>query len=168
MGCGTILRQKISDKIRFEIIHQTLSVKAFERLSIQLGMVHGHHLDSRENGFPYLTAYSDVYSRKIVGWGLSNAMIVVRWFDVMKYAISKDGCLEIFNSDQGSQYTSSMWQSFMEQNGIQKFMDGKGRALDNIWIERFRKSFKKQSPVLESGRKWNRIKIHDSKVYFVL
>ena len=95
-----------------------------------------------KHGFLYLTAYIDVYSRKIVGWGLSNTMTVDWCLDVLKRAISQHGCPEIINSDQGSQYTSSMWQSFMEQNGIQISMDGKGRALDNIWIERFWKSIK--------------------------
>ena len=95
-----------------------------------------------KHGFLYLTAYIDVYSRKIVGWGLSNTMTVDWCLDVLKRAISQHGCPEIINSDQGSQYTSSMWQSFMEQNGIQISMDGKGRALENIWIERFWKSIK--------------------------
>ena len=95
-----------------------------------------------KHGFLYMTAYIDVYSRKIVGWGLSNTMTVDWCLDVFKRAISEYGCPEIINSDQGSQYTSSMWQSFMEQNGIQISMDGKGRALDNIWIERFWKSLK--------------------------
>jgi putative transposase len=90
-----------------------------------------------KHGYLYLTAYIDVYSRKIVGWGLSNAITVDWCLDVLKRAISQHGGPEIINRDQGSQYTSSMWQSFMEQNGIQISMDGKCRALDNIWIERF-------------------------------
>ncbi len=93
-------------------------------------------------GSLYLTAYIDVYSRKIVGWGLSNTLTVDWCLLVLKRAIPQHECPEIINSDQGSQYTSSMWQSFMEQNGIQISMDGKGRALDNIWIERFCKSIK--------------------------
>lgn len=94
------------------------------------------------HGFMYLTAFIDVYSRKIVGWGLNNTMDTEWCLEVLEHAIATHGCPEIINSDQGSQYTSSMWQSFMDKNVIRISMDGKGRALDNVWIERFWKSVK--------------------------
>ena len=60
----------------------------------------------------------------------------------MEEAISNYGKPEIVNSDQGTQYTSALWTQYLERMEIQISMDGKGRALDNIWIERFWKSIK--------------------------
>ena len=62
--------------------------------------------------------------------------------NVLQDAISKYGKPEIVNSDQGTQYTSALWTQYLESMEIQISMDGKGRALDNIWIERFWKSIK--------------------------
>jgi putative transposase len=94
------------------------------------------------NGFMYLTAIIDVYSRKIVGWSISNSLTAQWCKTVLEDAISKYGKPEIVNSDQGTQYTSALWTQYLERMGIQISMDGKGRALDNIWIERFWKSIK--------------------------
>ncbi len=63
-------------------------------------------------GFMYLTAFIDVYSRKIVGWGISNTMSKQWVLDVLKDAIARHGKPEIINSDQGSQYTSFAWTTF--------------------------------------------------------
>lgn len=93
-------------------------------------------------GFMYMTAFIDVYSRKIVGWGISNSMSKKWCLEVLKDAIKRHGKPEIINSDQGSQYTSSTWLHFLEENQIRVSMDGKGRATDNTWIERFWKSLK--------------------------
>jgi putative transposase len=93
-------------------------------------------------GFMYMTAIMDVYSRKIVGWGISNSMTKQWVLGVLKDAIENYGKPEILNSDQGSQYTSFAWTNFLEQNEIKISMDGKGRATDNAWIERFWKSLK--------------------------
>jgi putative transposase len=93
-------------------------------------------------GFMYMTAFIDVYSRKIVGWGISNSMSKKWCLEVLKDAISRYGKPEIINSDQGSQYTSSAWTHFLEDNAIKISMDGKGRATDNTWIERFWKTLK--------------------------
>jgi putative transposase len=62
--------------------------------------------------------------------------------DVLEAAIAANGVIEIINSDQGSQYTSSSWTNYLEGKGIKISMDGKGRATDNIWIERFWKTIK--------------------------
>lgn len=61
---------------------------------------------------------------------------------VLKDAIARHGKPEIVNTDQGSQYTSFAWTNYLEEQGIQISMDSKGRAIDNIWIERFWKSIK--------------------------
>ncbi len=93
-------------------------------------------------GFMYMTAIMDVYSRKIVGWSISNSMTKQWVLGVLKDAIEHYGKPEILNSDQGSQYTSSAWTNFLEKEGIRISMDGKGRATDNAWIERFWRSLK--------------------------
>ena len=93
-------------------------------------------------GFMYLTAIMDVYSRKILSWGISNSMDAKWCKNVLDDAIGKYGLPEIINSDQGSQYTSALWTQYLEKQHIKISMDGKGRAIDNIWIERFWKSIK--------------------------
>lgn len=93
-------------------------------------------------GFMYLTAVMDVYSRKILAWGLSNSLEASWCVQILQSAIDRHGCPQIVNSDQGSQYTSALWTQFLGSRGIQISMDGKGRATDNTWIERFWKSLK--------------------------
>lgn len=95
-----------------------------------------------KKGFMYMTAIIDVYSRKIVGWGISNTMSAQWCRNVLEDAIARHGKPEIVNSDQGCQYTSALWTQYLEHQGISISMDGKGRALDNVWIERFWKSLK--------------------------
>jgi len=94
------------------------------------------------NGFMYLTAIIDLYSRYIVGWGLSNTLEAECSLSVLKQAIADHGKPEIINSDQGSQFTCEDWITYLEQEEIQISMDGKGRAIDNIFIERFWRSLK--------------------------
>jgi putative transposase len=93
-------------------------------------------------GFMYMTAFIDVYSRKIMGWGISNTMTTKWCQGVLEDAIKKYGKPEIINSDQGSQYTSPLWTNYLEGQQIKISMDGKGRATDNAWIERFWKTLK--------------------------
>ncbi|HBZ35621.1 MAG TPA: IS3 family transposase, partial [Rikenellaceae bacterium] len=85
----------------------------------------------------YLTAIIDVYSRYIVGWGLSNSLDSENSHKVLRDAIARHGSPEIVNSDQGSQFTCEAWVEYLNDNGITISMDGKGRCLDNIFIERF-------------------------------
>lgn len=94
-----------------------------------------------EKGFMYLTAVIDLYSRKIISWELSNSLDTEFCSVVLKNALSK-GKPEIVNTDQGCQYTSQDFVSVLKQNGIRISMDSKGRALDNIFIERFWRTFK--------------------------
>ena len=95
-----------------------------------------------KQGFMYLTAIMDVYSRKVLGWGISNTLNASWCLQVLKDTINQNGKPEIINSDQGCQYTSAMWTQFLDTNEIRISMDGKGRALDNVWIERFWRSIK--------------------------
>lgn len=97
-----------------------------------------------KKGFMYLTAIIDVYSRKILSWGLSNSLSNDCCLEVLEMALIKYGHPEIINSDQGSQFTSYDWVSKLKQHGIQISMDGKGRAIDNIYIERFWRTLKQR------------------------
>lgn len=95
-----------------------------------------------KSGFMYLTAIIDVYSRYIVGWGISNTLESEASLNVLKEAIKEHGKPEIINSDQGSQFTCEEWVKHLNEGGIKISMDGKGRAIDNIFIERFWRTLK--------------------------
>lgn len=96
-----------------------------------------------EKGFMYLTAIIDVYSRFIVGWGLSNSLEAKASLSVLEEAIEKYGRPEIINSDQGSQFTCKEWIEYLKSEAIKISMDGKGRALDNVYIERLWRTVKR-------------------------
>lgn len=89
-----------------------------------------------------MTAFIDVCILKMVGWGISHSMSKQRWLEVLKAAIERHGKPEILNTDQGSQYTSPGRINYLEDNQVKVSMDGKARATDNVWIERFWKSLK--------------------------
>lgn len=93
-------------------------------------------------GFQYLTAIIDLYSRYVVGWDLSNSLDAESSHRVLRQAIAKYGKPEIVNSDQGSQFTCKEWVGYLERAEIRISMDGKGRALDNVFIERLWRSVK--------------------------
>jgi len=105
-----------------------------------------------QKGFMYLTAMIDVYSRKIMGWGVSNTLSHECCLEVLDECISKHGKPEIINSDQGSQYTSKEWISALQNHGIKISMDGKGRALDNVYIERFWRTLKQRYVYLHPAK----------------
>lgn len=93
-------------------------------------------------GFMYLTAIIDVYSRYIVGWSLSNTLDKEVQVNLLEDSMAEHGRPEVINSDQGSQFTSELWTSTLKDHGIRISMDGKGRALDNVYIERFFRTLK--------------------------
>ena len=95
-----------------------------------------------KKGFMYLTAIIDLYSRYVVAWNISNTLEAECSLNVLKKAISLCGKPEIVNSDQGSQFTSELWTEYLEKSEIRISMDGKGRAIDNIFIERLWRSVK--------------------------
>jgi putative transposase len=92
-------------------------------------------------GFMYLTAIIDWYSRYVLAWRLSNTLDVTFCLEVLEEALKK-GNVEIFNTDQGSQYTCKQHIEMLKKNNIQISMDGKGRAFDNIFIERLWRTVK--------------------------
>lgn len=89
-----------------------------------------------------MNAIIDVHSRKILNWSVSNLMDKQWCKELLQDTVTKYGTPEIHNSDQGSQYTSKEYIQVLKGHDIQISMDGKGRALDNIYIERFWKSIK--------------------------
>jgi len=95
-----------------------------------------------KKGFMYMMAVIDVQSRYILHWSLSNTMDAAWCTSVLTETIALHGKPEILNTDQGSQFTSHEFQQVLHENQIQISMDGKGRALDNIFIERFWRSLK--------------------------
>ncbi len=97
---------------------------------------------SMVKGYLYLTAIIDIYSRYIVGWGLYNTIEAKNCIEVLNSAVSHYGTPEIINSDQGSQFTSKEWIEVVEVHKIQISMDCKGRAIYNIFIERFWRTIK--------------------------
>lgn len=99
-------------------------------------------------GFMYMFAIIDVYSRKIMGWDVSNTMNAEWCRDVLRDTMESYGSPEIFNTDQGSQFTSEVFVKLLKESGVKISMDGKGRALDNIYIERFWGSLKREKVYL--------------------
>lgn len=93
-------------------------------------------------GFMYLCAVIDVHTRYVVNWSLSNTMTAEWCSDVIKEAMLQHGKPEIMNTDQGSQFTSEVFTKLLKGNDIQISMDGKGRAIDNIFVERLWRTVK--------------------------
>lgn len=94
-----------------------------------------------QRGFMYLMAVMDWYSRYVIAWDVSNSMESGFCTGVLKRALKK-GQPTIFNTDQGSQFTSEEFTGMLLQSGVQISMDGRGRALDNVFIERLWRSVK--------------------------
>lgn len=101
-------------------------------------------------GFIYLVAIMDWYSRKILSWRVSNTLDTDFCVDTLEEALVKYGKPKIFNTDQGCQFTSNLFTGVLLENGIQISMDGRGRALDNVFIERFWWSLKYEEVYLKA------------------
>ena len=93
-------------------------------------------------GHMYLTSIIDWFSRKIVGWKLSDTLSTVPVLDAVKEAVDEHGCPAILNSDQGSQFTSDEYKALLKDLHIRQSMDGKSRWADNVMIERWFRSLK--------------------------
>lgn len=89
-----------------------------------------------QKGFMYLMAVIDWATRKILAWRLSNTLTTDFCVAALQEAIARYGCPEIFNSDQGCQFTSEEFTGVLKANGIRISMDGRGRCYDNIFVER--------------------------------
>ena len=95
-------------------------------------------------GFVYLVAVIDWFSRYILSWRISISLDADFCIEALEDAIEKYGQPDIFNTDQGSQFTSKNFIAVLTEHEIQISMDGKGRALDNVFIERFWRSLKQE------------------------
>lgn len=93
------------------------------------------------NGFLYLTAVMDWFSRYVVSWKISNSLDGLFCREALLEALTR-GKPEIFNTDQGVQFTSSAFTEILSKNGIAISMDGRGRALDNVFVERLWRTVK--------------------------
>lgn len=132
-----------------------------------------------KNGFAYLCAIIDLHTRSILSWRLSNTMDERLTASVLNDALSVYGKPSVFNSDQGSQYTAKSFIDILVRNGVSISMDSKGRAYDNIIMERFWRTVKYEN-VYPSGyetiaeantgisayiRKYNNERLHSSLDY---
>jgi putative transposase len=92
-------------------------------------------------GFMYLAAIIDWYSRYVIAWRLSNTLDGSFCLDMLEDALSR-GRPEVFNTDQGVQFTAQAWTERLEAAGVQVSRDGKGRCLDNVFVERLWRTVK--------------------------
>lgn len=101
-------------------------------------------------GFVYLVAIMDWYSRRVLAWRVSNTMDTHFCIDALEEAIEHHGVPEIFNTDQGSQFTSEEFTGVLKRHGIRISMDGKGRWVDNVFVERLWRSVKYEEVYLKA------------------
>lgn len=101
-------------------------------------------------GFVYLCAIVDGYSRRVLAWRLSNTLTVDFCVEALEEALSRYGVPGIFNSDQGSQFTSQTFTDVLKAHHIKISMDGRGRWLDNVFVERLWRSVKYEEVYLHA------------------
>ena len=114
-------------------------------------------------GFLYLVAIMDWHSRKVLAWRLSNSMDADFCVEALKEALTKHGKPEIFNTDQGSQFTSGAWIDVLTDAKIKISMDGKGAWRDNRMIERLWRSLKYECVYLHAFERGSEAKIGIAK-----
>jgi putative transposase len=101
-------------------------------------------------GFLYLVAIMDWHSRKVLAWRLSNTLTADFCVEALEEALWRHGTPEIFNTDQGSQFTSDAFTGVLRDAGVTISMDGKGRWMDNVFIERLWRSVKYEEVYLHA------------------
>ncbi len=111
-----------------------------------------------KGGYVYLAAIIDLYSRKVLSWRISNTMDAEFCVAALEEAIAIWGVPAIFNTDQGSQFTSEAFVGALESHGIRISMDGRNRALDNIFVERFWRSLKYEDIYLKDYQTMEELK----------
>jgi putative transposase len=102
------------------------------------------------HGFVYLVAILDWYSRRVLAWRLSNTLDPGFCVDALEQALAHFGAPEIFNTDQGAQFTSDAFTKVLRRRGIRISMDGKGRCIDNVFVERLWRSVKYEEVYLHA------------------
>jgi putative transposase len=98
----------------------------------------------------YLVAIMDWHTRRVLSWRLSNTMDTTFCVDALQEAIERFGCPEIFNSDQGAQFTAEAFTDVLKRHEITISMDGKGRWVDNVFVERLWRSVKYEDVYLKA------------------
>jgi putative transposase len=101
-------------------------------------------------GFVYLVAIMDWYSRRVLSWRLSNTLDLSFCVEALEEALATFGQPEIFNTDQGAQFTAEAFTTVLRNRGIAISMDGKGRCLDNVFVERLWRSLKYEEVYLHA------------------
>ncbi len=101
-------------------------------------------------GFVYLAAVMDWFSRKVLAWRVSNTMDTAFCVEAVEEALERHGAPDIFNTDQGSQFTSEVFTGLLKEAGIQISMDGRGSWRDNVFIERLWRSVKYEEVYLRA------------------
>jgi putative transposase len=117
------------------------------------------------HGFLYLVAILDVASRKVLAFRLSNTLTADFCVEALQEALAKFGAPEIFNTDQGSQFTSDEWINVLDDAGIAISMDGKGRWIDNVFIERLWRSVKYEEVYLHGYANGTQARISLTKYF---
>ncbi len=118
-------------------------------------------------GFAYLVAVIDWFSRFVLSWRLSNSLETTFCLEVFEEAIETFGCPDIVNTDQGCQFTSEVFTKLLKNHGISISMDGKGRCLDNIMIERLWRSVKYEEVYLKGYQDKSMVQANKGfKTYF--
>jgi putative transposase len=118
-------------------------------------------------GFAYLVAVIDWYSRRVLSWRITTSMEAAFCVDCLEDALREHGKPEVFNSDQGSQFTSVAFTGVLNREGITISMDGRGRAYDNIFVERLWRSVKHEDIYLNGYATMGELLLGLSK-YFVM
>jgi putative transposase len=150
MGIRTIYRRPrttIPDK-QHKIYPYLLKDKTIDRAG-QVWAADITYLPMRK-GFSYLIAIMDWASRKVLSWRLSNTMDASFCSEALEEAITRYGCPEVFNSDQGSQFTSDDFIDVLKDHKIRISMDGRGRWFDNVFVERLWRSVKYEEVYLKA------------------
>lgn len=154
MGWQTIYRKKNTSKRNQKHYVYPYLLKGLEiNRANQVWAIDITYVPMRR-GFMYLCAIIDLHTRYVVNWGVSNTMTGAWCRSIVEDAFAMHGRPEIINSDQGSQFTGQEYTSLLndEKNPVQISMDGKGRAIDNIFIERLWKSVKYENIYLSEYR----------------
>ena len=149
MGIGAIYPKKL-------LSTPNIGHKKYPYLLRGVSITHVNHVWSTDityvrlkGGYVYLTAIIDWYSRFVLAWRLSTTIDSRFCVEALQEALEKYGTPEIFNTDQGSQFTSTEFTGVLESHGIQISMDGKGRALDNVFVERLWMTVKQEDIYLK-------------------
>jgi len=131
--------------------------KIYPYLLRDLPIEHANHVWATDicyipmaKGFMYLVAIMDWYSRRVLSWRVSNTLDTDFCIEALEEAIQRFGAPEIFNTDQGSQFTSEAFTDVLKSHDIDISMDGKGRWVDNVFVERLWRSVKYEDVYLHA------------------